>query len=551
MDPERKPGRLFLEVQRGRNCTPLDEDGAADCFVMMRINESDAKRSSTVRALEPLWNEQFQLDCTRADTLHVEIYDDVSMRHVKSTKFAELLGSGSVRVGALKVNESATRVVKLTGGAAPGATLTLTLLWKAQESAIQATHEASLKLSLAQMRHELAISRAQKSSWENSSGYLRSFGVLAPALARNGDLTGPASAEVFADARPPPGQPRREGPIPLADMHVRSSVAHAVAKLYGKHDFSVITQSPSTGSIDVIVGPERKAKHYADFQAQWKARARARAPRPSPRRRRDPPGAHTRPLIPRARTRSLVARRRWTTRLLPKKWPPTGTPSRRTARRCRASLAGTSDARRASSDARPPLTPMGRRWDARGRGCGVSKARSPPSCRVLPALGSGRHAGHRGSRPPPPRSARRPSWRADRPAKYPQAPLVIDIRAECFHRQTSRHESRGSGNASRPLTESGVRAPPLSARKLPAGLARVTAGSRSCGPGLRRGDSSAQSRSTTASRRSRSSSRKRACAAIASIASISTSSSRHLRMKSLLASMVPASSSATCSIAPE
>jgi hypothetical protein len=256
----------------------------------MRINEQDSKRSSTIRSLEPLWNEQFQLDCSRADMLHLEIWDDVSMRHVKSTKFAQLLGGGSVRVGALKVNESVTRVIKLSGGCATGATLTLTLLWKPQESAIQATHEASLKLSLAQMRHELAISRAHKSSWENSSGYLRSFGVLAPAEARNGDLTGPAAAEVFADAKPPPGQPRREGSIPVSEMKVRSSVALAVSKLYGKHDFSVITQSPSTGSIDIIVGPERKAKHYADFQAQWKARVlrASRAASPAVAAQRDP-----------------------------------------------------------------------------------------------------------------------------------------------------------------------------------------------------------------------------------------------------------------------
>lgn len=242
----------------------------------LRINDGEPKRSSTIKSLEPLWNEQLQLSCARGDTLHVEVYDDDSMRKVKSPAYSQLQGRASLRVGELRAATNETRVLKLTGG--PGApTLSLTLLWRALDAASFSSHESQLRVSLAQMRHELALSRAEKASWENSSGHLRSYGVLAPEAARTRTVHGIAAAEVFANAKHPPDQPRRQGVIPTSEMRVRPDVAAAVAKAYGHKDFHVISQSASTGGVDVVVGPGRQAESYSTFQQQWKARARLRA----------------------------------------------------------------------------------------------------------------------------------------------------------------------------------------------------------------------------------------------------------------------------------
>jgi hypothetical protein len=271
MDPAKKPGRLYVEIQRGRNFAPLDDDGLADSYASLRINDGEPKRSSTIKSLAPVWNEQIQLECTRGDTLHVDVYDDDSMRKVKSAEYSELQGRASLRVGDLRVGEHATRVLKLTGG--PGTpTLTLTLFWRVQEAATFASHEAQLRKSLSQMRHELALAQAHKASWENSSGYLRSFGVLAPAEARTATLKGIATAEVFPNARPPADKPRREGRIPVEQMVPRPEVLAAVAKQYGHKDFQVIAQTHATGGVDVVVGPRRQAESYASFQEQWKVR---------------------------------------------------------------------------------------------------------------------------------------------------------------------------------------------------------------------------------------------------------------------------------------
>lgn len=253
-------------------CSPFGETGLADSYASLRINNGESKRTSTIKSLEPVWNEQLQLDCTRSDTLHVEVYDDDSMRHVKSAAFSQLQGKASVRIGDLTVGQHATKVLKLTGG--PGTpSLVLTLFWRPKESASFSSHETLLRTSLSQMRHELALSRAQKASWENSSGYLRSYGVLAPEAARSQTLQGPAAAEVFPDAKHPADKPRRAGIIPVSEMVVRPDVAAAVAKAYGHKDFQIIAQSHSTGGVDVVVGPNRQAESYSQFQQRWKVSA--------------------------------------------------------------------------------------------------------------------------------------------------------------------------------------------------------------------------------------------------------------------------------------
>ncbi|KAJ1615697.1 hypothetical protein T492DRAFT_897046, partial [Pavlovales sp. CCMP2436] len=110
----------------------------------MRINKGGPKRSSTIKSLEPVWNEQLQLECTRGDTLFIEVYDDDSMRKIKSDVFSELQGKAS-----LKIEDLVTGV------------------HTSKEAASFSSHESLLRVSLAQ---------AQTHSWENSSGYLRSFG---------------------------------------------------------------------------------------------------------------------------------------------------------------------------------------------------------------------------------------------------------------------------------------------------------------------------------------------------------------------------------------
>jgi len=269
MDPAKKPGRLYVEIQRGRNFSALDDDGLADSYVSMRINKGGPKRSSTIKSLEPVWNEQLQLECTRGDTLFIEVYDDDSMRKIKSDVFSELQGKASLKIEDLVTGVHTSKVFKLTGG--PGTpSLTLSLLWRAQEAASFSSHESLLRVSLAQMRYERALSKAQTHSWENSSGYLRSFGVLAPEAARKKSLNGPSVAEIFPNARPKTGQPRRQGTIPVEQMIPAPDVVAAVKKAYGHEDFQVILQSQATGGVDVVVGPSRQAQSYAEFQKRWK-----------------------------------------------------------------------------------------------------------------------------------------------------------------------------------------------------------------------------------------------------------------------------------------
>jgi len=168
MDPKAKPGRLFVELKRGRNFHPLDADGLADSYAVFRLG-NQVKRSSTIKSLEPVWNETFQLDCTRGETLVVEVFDDDSIRKVKVPEYSELQGRAQVVVADLLPGEHQGRTLRLSGG--PGKPVVqVSLMWRATETLSFSNHETQLRNSLSQMRQELNVARAQKASWENSSG---------------------------------------------------------------------------------------------------------------------------------------------------------------------------------------------------------------------------------------------------------------------------------------------------------------------------------------------------------------------------------------------
>lgn len=226
--------------------------GSAGSYVSLHINSAAPARTAAVRAPEPVWNERLPLECTLSDTLRVEAREEAGGDGVESA----LLGAAEVPLRDLATGKQLTKVVKLAGG--PGSpTVTLVLAWRAKPGSSLSAHDSTMRVSLAQCRHELAISRAEKAAWENASGYLRSYGLNAPAEARNGRLDGPAAAEVLPNARPPSGKPRREGIVPLAEMVVRPDVAAAVAEAQGR------------------AAPPEEEKALSPFQKKWKVRARA------------------------------------------------------------------------------------------------------------------------------------------------------------------------------------------------------------------------------------------------------------------------------------
>lgn len=196
-----------------------------------------------------------------------------------------------------------------------------------------------------------------------AAGYLRSFGVLAPAEARTGTLEGPAVCEVFPDAKWPEGQPRKYGLLKPEEMRPSRATLEAIAKAHGSSEFQVIKQSENTGGVDVVVGPGRNAQAYQDFQNRWKVRL-AGADRGRARAAgglavatgiadgialRRTACAHRSSRSPGPALRA--ARRLWIWRCrTAQSRMPSATRPRPTERRCRASMAASSDGQVASFD---------------------------------------------------------------------------------------------------------------------------------------------------------------------------------------------------------